>query len=66
MLRERLVAEGCTRRAGDQLGVIAACHWAMTTDPVYDPSEASPETFDEALRPVRLPVPLSGGYLQPS
>lgn len=53
VLREALVREGCTRRAADQLGIIAACHWAITRDATYDPSEAVPDLIGEALEPVR-------------
>jgi len=61
-LSVRLVEEGCSRRAADQLGIIAACHWAMTAEPHYDPSEASPDTYAEALAPVRwLIVPEAEG-----
>lgn len=50
LFKERLVEEGATRRAGDQLGIIAACHWAMTRDPHHD---VWPENYGEALQPVR-------------
>jgi hypothetical protein len=53
VLRARLLADGCTRRAGDQLGIIAACHWAMTTEPTYDPTDPQHEMAAEALAPVR-------------
>jgi len=53
LFKERLVAEGATRRAADQLGIVAACHWAMTQEAYHDPSAEAPENFDDALRPVR-------------
>jgi hypothetical protein len=53
LLRERLVDEGCTRRAADQLGIIAACHFAMTRDAAFDPTEAAQDMIGEALDPVR-------------
>lgn len=49
LFKERLVAQGATRRAGDQLGIIAACHWAMTMEPHHD---LWPDNYDDALRPV--------------
>jgi hypothetical protein len=52
LFKERLVAGGATRRAADQLGIIAACHWAMTQEPYHDPREDAPENYAEALRPV--------------
>lgn len=58
LFRGRLMADGCSPRAADQLGIIAACHWAMTTEAVHDPSEDMPDTLAEALAPVRwLVVP---------
>jgi hypothetical protein len=53
LLKERLVAEGCSRRAADQLGIIAACHWAMTTDAAFDPTAEAPDMIGDALAPVR-------------
>lgn len=53
LLHDRLVADGCSRRAADQMGIIAACHWAMTTDATYDPAAPEDEMAGEALLPVR-------------
>jgi hypothetical protein len=50
LFKERLVTEGATRRAGDQLGIIAACHWAMTQEPHHD---CWPDNYGDALVPVR-------------
>lgn len=62
VLRARLLEDGCSRRAGDQLGIIAACHWAMTTEPHYDPVATQDDTAAEALAPVRwLVVPDAEG-----
>jgi hypothetical protein len=53
VLREALVAEGCSRREGDQLGIIAACYWAMTRDAAFDPHQGDDAMLGEALQPVR-------------
>lgn len=50
LFKERLVEEGATRRAADQMGIIAAGHWAMTQEPHHD---LWPEHFDDALGPVK-------------
>jgi hypothetical protein len=67
VLRARLLEDGCSRRAGDQLGIIAACHWAMTTDPAYDPAAPQDDMAGEALQPVRWPQQMSREplYMEP-
>lgn len=60
VLKARLVEGGCTHRIADQLGLIAACHWAMTNEPTYDPRPGETETVDDPLVVVRWLVVSDG------
>lgn len=64
LLHDALVDEGCSHRAADQLGIIAACWWAMTMEEDSDPGEGSPNAVGDLLAPVRwLVVPEAQGEI---